>query len=380
MRYQWLVCEGLASEPIEDLGGRTPLEVAKTPHLDKLAAEGKVGAASFAPHSLAAGPDTACFSILGFDAVECYSGIGPLEALAAELRQDDQTIAFRCNFVTVLDNVLVDACAGNIPRKEASFLIEDLNKGPLASKMKWIPLGGYKSVLMVRDPDLTDQLDALESTPPRNLVKQRINKFWSKGGGGALLQDITDHAKKILEGHEINRVRIDLKENPANMIWLWGQGKRPKMPAFKQRYGQSAALFSDVDFVKGLGCALEMTLASDLDEGLESSFLFVYQGVEDSLDKEPSLKSRIKLIEDFDSQIVSKVVRRAAQDPDTRVLVSGDCPYLFSKQAFVHGRVPILLWGKGVEQDGANSFNEKIASQSNWIVEKGQELMGTFLK
>lgn len=379
MRYRWLVCEGLANEPIEDLGGRTPLEVAKTPWLDKLALQGKVGAASFAPHALTPGPDTACFSILGFDPVESYSGIGPLEAIAADLEQDGQTIAFRCNFVTVLDNVLVDACAGNIPWKEASFLVEDLNKGPLASKVRWVSLGGYKSLLMVRDPDLTDPLDALESIPPKNLVKQRIDKFWPKGGGGELLREITEHAKKILEGHEINRVRIDLKENPANMIWLWGQGKRPKIPTFKQRYGQNVAFFSDTYFVKGLGKALEMSLVSDIDEGLENDFLFVYHGLEDSLDKEPSLKSTIKLIEDFDSQVLSKVVRQAAQNPDTRILVSGDCAYLSSKQAFVHGRVPILLSGKGFEKEGGSGFNEKAASQSGWIVEKGQELMRTFL-
>lgn len=380
MKLRWLVCGGLADEPTEDLGGRTPLDVAKTPHLDRLAKEGKMGAAIFTPHSLTPGPDVACYSILGFNPTEFYTGPGPLEAAALGIDQNDRSVAFRCNFVTVLDESLVDACAGNISDKESLLLVGDLNKKISNPKIKLFANHGYKNILIVDDGDRVEPLSQWESAAPRDLVGQKIDKILLKNSAGGLVASVMQQSHALLDGHEINRVRVDLKENPANMVWLWGQGKRPKLPSFAQRAGRDGTAVCNADFAKGLTRCLGMRQAPDLDSALDDDFVFVYQGLENALDRHVSLKERIKWIEEFDALFISKIVKETEKDSEVRICVSGDSAVSSAQKKMMHGRVPFLMVGKGIEADEAVAFNEKTAAQSTWIVDKGETLMGSFLK
>ena len=339
-----------------------------------------MGAASFIPHSLKPSPDAACYSILGFDPLEFYTGPGPLEALALGLEQNDRSIAFRCNFVTVFDNTLVDPCAGEISNKEALFLLTDLNEQLSSEKIKLFANRGYKNILIVDDADLTDSLKTWEWAPPKNLAGQKMDKVFSKNTAGDFLTGLIDRSHALLDSHEINRVRVDLKENPANMIWLWGQGKKPKLPSFAQATGHEAVAVCNADFAKGLAKALGMRSTENLDQALGNEFVFVYQGLTDSFDKYANLKTRIKCIEEFDALLVSKITREIEGGSDIRVCVSGVCAASDAEKTFVCGRVPFLMCGKGIEADETTTFNERISSQSNWIVDKGVELMGSFLK
>lgn len=379
MKHVMLFCEGMAGEPVAELGRRTPLEVAKTPFMDLLSKNGKVGSASFIPRALRPGGDVSALSILGFDPLEFYTGIAPLEALAMNLEQNDSQIAFRCDWVTVFDEYLVDTSAGHISRRESELLIEALNAKLSDPRVRFHSGGGYKNILLVEDPGLVDDLDELECTPPADWVGQKLARHMPRGRGADVLIGLMEKAKTILENHEINRVRIDLKENPANGIWPWGQGKKPRMPAFGERHGREGVVFSEADFVKGIAKALRLEAAENLSAAiLKGDFVFVYVEAGD-LKTNRDLKTQIKRIEEFDSLVVGYAVKMAERLKDVRIVVGADSVHSLSKGVLLHGHAPFLLHGAGI-QEGGGVFNEKTAAQSKLVFEEGHKFMDYFLK
>ncbi len=365
-----LVCEGMAGEPVEELGSRTPLELAKIPNINFLAKKGRVGRASFIPHSLAATADVAALSLLGFDPQEFYTGIAPLEAAAMGIPQDDTEIAFRCDLVTVLDDVLVDTSASHISPNESRLLVEELNKKLSNDKLRFYPGEGHKNILLIRDAEKADRLDELECASPKSLIGKSFAKHLPKGEEASLLRDLMDRSREILENHEINRVRIDLGENPANRIWPWGQGKRPKMPAFEQRFGIRGSVVSQTDFVVGLGKLLGLQMAENIETCLNNGeFAFMYKDAGEAGLIKNNLKSKIKLIEEFDSKIISQAVKLAERFKDLKILIATD-----------QGQAAFLLSGYGIKPEEASGLNEKSASQSKLVFEEGHQLMEFFLR
>ncbi len=381
MKNIMLICEAIADEPLEELGGRTPLEVAKVPNIAFLAKKGKVGSALFARQPLSASGDVACMSLLGFDPREFYTGIAPLDALSMGIPQNDYEVAFRCDLVTVLDEYLVDNSASRITPKESKLLVEELNEKLSNPKVKFYPGEGYKNILMFSDPEIADSLDEMECTPPRGLIGQKFVRHLPKGENASILTDLMDQSKVILENNEINRVRIDLNENPANMIWPWGQGKKPKLPSFKQRYGLDGAVVSDCDFVKGLGKLLDMQVAKSLDACIdEKDFVFVYMVSSGDIYKKGDWKSKIKLIEEFDSTVVGPAIKTMSNFKDFRIFVGSDYPASVAKKSQFYGHVPFLIQGSGVGTEVPAVFSEKAAAQSKWIFDEGHKVMSMFLQ
>ena len=379
MKHVILVCQGISDESIEELTGRTPLEVAKTPHLDALASKGCLGQASFVPASLRASGDVAVMSILGFDPQEFYTGIAPLEAIAMGVPQSDHAIAFRCNLVTTLDENLIDAYSGNILSKESQVLIKEINEKLSNDRIKFYSGEGFRNLLMVNDAELAESLDDLECVPPQTVVGEKFSKNLPKGSTASVIVDLINSSKAILENHEINKVRIDLKENPANMIWPWGQGKKPKIPAFRHRYTREGCVFSDLDFLKGLSKALGLKQAKSLESAIdENDFVFAYFPWTEG--KKIDMKLKIKFIEEFDSVVVGPAMKRLEKEGRYRICVTGDCFEPLSKKTAEHGHVPLLMQGAGVDADENTQFNEKSALQSKLIFEEGHKLMEYFLK
>lgn len=379
MKQVILVGEGISDEPIEELAGRTPLEVAKTPALDFLAKKGRLGRASFSPSALRASSDVAALSILGFDPQEFYTGIAPLEAMAMGIPQNDQSIAFRCNLVTVLDENLVDAYSGNISSKESRLLLDALNEKLSNDRVRFYPGEGFRNLLVIHDAELAESLDELECTPPQSVIGQKFSKNLPKGQSTSAITDLIRSAKSILENHEINKVRIDLKENPANLIWPWGQGKKPKIPAFQQRHGRNGCVFSDLDFMKGLSQTLGLRQAKSLESAInENDFVYVYFPWTEG--RKIDLKLKIKFIEDFDATVVGPAVKKLENEGSYRICVTGDTFWPLTKKVPMHGDVPFLVQGSGVEADEFLQFNERNALQSKFVFEEGYRLMGYFLK
>ena len=379
MKHVILVCEGLSDESFDELSGRTPLEVAKTPYLDLLAKKGCLGRASFNPNSLRASGDVAALSILGFDPQEFYTGIAPLEAGAMGIEQADQAIAFRCNLTTVFDESVIDAASGNISSRESALLIEALNKKLSNDQIRFYCGEGFRNLLMIHDAELSEGLDDLECVPPQSVLGQKFLKNLPKGRAASVILDLIRESKSVLENHEINKVRIDLKENPANMVWLWGQGKKPKIPAFRQRYGREGSVFSDVPFVKGLATTLGLKTSRSLESALEEDdFVFVYFPWTEG--KKIDLKLKIKFLEDFDAHVVGPTQKKLKSEGSFRICVTGDVLTPLAKKTPVHGHVPFLIQGSGFEADEFEFFNEKNSLQSKLLFEEGHKLMEFFLK
>ena len=372
MKYFLLVCEGLAGEPIEALGGSTPLEVAKTPFMDELAQKGKIGVGAFGPASLPASPVVALFSLLGFDPLEFYTGIAPLEALALGAALNDRDVAFRCDFVTVADGKMADDSAGNISSGEASTLLKDLKEKTENKHRKLYHQEGFKNILIFSDMDKAEDLDEMECSPPSAILRQKIAPAVPKGKAQQELLDFMDVTKSILENHEVNRVRIDLKENPASQCWLWGQGRRPKMPSFKQHAGIEGGFFSGVNFVKGLGAAIGLEPYRDLGAMGSKPFSLFYQAPSGTAAETKELKNQIKHIEEFDAKVVGPVFKKlTATKQPWRLAIATE-----------RGRqhAPILMHGAGIEGAGVVSFNEKNCAQSGVLFDPGHSWLGQFLK
>ena len=379
MKYLMLLCEGMADEPVEALGNRTPLEVAKTPFMNLMAKEGRVGAISFTPRSLPPAADVACLSCLGFDPLKYYTGIAPLAAAAMGISQTDREIAFRCDFVTALDDVLIDTRAGNISDTESRRLIGALNEKLSGEKARFYPGRGYQNLLLIRNAEKVEELDELDCVPPAGVLGKKFAKYLPKGRAQKVVRDLIQRSREILEGQEINRVRIDLKENPANMIWLWGQGRVPRLPSFRQHYGMAGTAFSQAGFAKGLARTLGLEVAENLSEAIEKgNFVFVYHAAQPGQERR-DLKEKIGWIEHFDAGVVGHAYKTAQRSKDTRIFVSSDTVESLSRGGAVHGQVPFLLYGKGVEP-APSAFHEKSAAESRWRFDAGHEFMGTFLK
>lgn len=372
-----LICEGLADDPITDLGGRTPLEAAKTPFMDGLAKKGRTGNISYIPHGLEPSSDVACLAALGYDPSEYYTGFAPFEAAAAGIKIEDGEVVFRLDLITVSDDTLVDSTAGYISKTEAKPLVGSLAHAAPAG-MKIRAGDSYRNFLVVSGAAAAD-LDELECVPAERLIGQKLSKFYPKGKGDAALNELMEKARAILETNEINRVRIDLGENPANGIWVWGQGMKPKMPSFEQKYGVKGSLISEADFAQGLACFVDM----DRPEGLaaaidEYEFVFVYMRSGEPGRKIWDLKSKIRRIEDFDA-VVGIAAKTAEKSREHRLFVGTDYAESLSKRQIVRGPAPFLVSGTGITAE-SRAFSEKAAAQSSVVIENGHEFMQIFLK
>ncbi|MBI3315884.1 MAG: phosphoglycerate mutase, partial [Candidatus Omnitrophica bacterium] len=205
-----LIAGGVVDEPLEDLGGRTPLEAAKKPHWDSLAKEGVVGSVSLTPPGLPASGDVACLSLLGFDPEEFYTGPGPLEAPVFGVPVTDRDVVFRCDFVTVDSERLVDPFAGHLSSEESRRLVEELDRKLGGGRTRFYPGESYKNFLVCGDEELVNSLEDLTSENPEGLTGQKFSRHFPKGKRAEAITAMMEEAKALLENHEINRVRIDL--------------------------------------------------------------------------------------------------------------------------------------------------------------------------
>ena len=248
MKYIILVGDGMCDYPIAELDNKTPLEYAKTPNMDFLAKNGKTGLSRTIPEGMSAASDVANLAIFGYDPKVYYSGRGPLEAANLGVKLKDDEIAFRCNLITADEEKLIDYSAGHISSQEAKALIEFLDQKLGSSEARFYPGVSYRHLAVIKNKGLKARC-----VPPHDITGREFKKYLPKGDDDKFLISLMQEARKLLLTHEINQVRLDLKENPANAIWLWGQGKRPNLPGFKDKYGLSGSVISAVDLIKGIG-------------------------------------------------------------------------------------------------------------------------------
>ncbi len=395
-KYIVLVGDGMADYPIEGLGMRTPLEAARTPNMDFIAKNGCLGRAKTIPDKMTPASDVANLSILGYDPKKYYSGRGPLEAanLGVELEEDD--VAFRCNLITAGGDTLLDYSAGHIKSAEAEKLIKFIDQKLGSNKLRFFPGVSYRHLLLVkRGAEL--KLQNLKCLAPHDISGQSIKKNLPKGDNADLIIKLMLDSKEILGLHEINQVRLDLKENPANMIWLWGQGVKPSMPKFVDKFGLSGSVISAVDLIKGLGHILGLEVINvpgatgyyDTDyEGKaraaikslkKNDFVFVHVEAPDEAGHNGDLREKLTAIERFDQLVVGSFLEYCKDKDDFRLMVLPDHATPLALKTHTAEAIPFVIYGKDIPAGNFLNYSEKEAQKSQLYFEHGDQLMEYFI-
>ncbi|MCX5698758.1 MAG: cofactor-independent phosphoglycerate mutase [Candidatus Omnitrophica bacterium] len=396
MKYIVLVGDGMADYPIEGLGGRTPLEAARTPNMDFIAKHGCLGQAKTIPDKMTPASDVANLSILGYDPKKYYSGRGPLEAANLGIELEDDDVAFRCNLITVEADTLLDYSAGHIKSTEAEKIIKFIDKKLGSNKMRFFPGVSYRHLLLVkRGVEL--RLQNLKCSAPHDISGQSIKKNLPQGDNADIIIKLMLDAREILGPHEINQVRLDLKENPANMIWLWGQGVKPNMPKFRDKFGLSGSVISAVDLIKGLGRILGLEVINvpgatgyyDTDyEGKakaaikslkKNDFVFVHVEAPDEAGHNGDLRQKLTAIERFDQLVAGSFLKYCKNKDDFRIMVLPDHATPLALKTHTAEAIPFAIYGKGIPQGNFLNYSEKEAQKSPTYFEHGYQLMEYFI-
>lgn len=383
--------------PLEDFGGRTPLEMAETPCMDRLACEGTVGLVQTIPSGMTPGSDIANLNILGYDVGKYYTGRAPLEAASRGIKLSDDEVAFRCNLVTVTDGVMVDYSAGHITNDEAAELIAAVGDAFAGPSFTFHAGVSYRHLLIAR-PEVAGRWDStLVCTPPHDIVGQSADEHLPRGEDADVFRKLMHDSVEILSNHPVNRARQQSGKRPANMIWLWGQGRRPSMPTFPSLYGISGSVISAVDLIRGIGKYAGLSVvevpgatgyfdtnyAGKAAYGLtaleHADFLFLHVEAPDEAGHVGDVKEKVRAIENFDKCIVGPVVKGMAQMGPYRVIVLPDHLTPIKIRTHVADPVPFVVSGTGVRTGNSRAFSEAEARNSGIVFENGFEFLPRYL-
>jgi len=394
VKYAAVIPDGMADHPLDRLDGRSPVEAADTPNLDRVALRGRLGLVCHTSDGLPPGSDVAILSVMGYDPTVYYTGRAPLEAAAMGVELGPTDTAIRCNLVTVDAEAMADHSAGHISNQEAAVLIGLLNERLADDSLRFYPGVGYRHLLVVRGgtPLLAD------CTPPHDILDEPIAEHLPRGDGADLLRRLMDASRELLADTEINDVRVDLGENPANMIWLWGAGTRPNLPSFARRFGRTAAVVAAVDLVRGIAISLGMDVVTV--EGatgyIHTNFVGKGRGAIDALDRhdivvvhieapdeaghQGDIQAKVDAIEAIDEHIIGPLLDHLETCGDYRMLVVPDHPTPIDVRTHVREPVPFAWCGSDVAEPSNRLYSEANAAETGLVVEPGHRLMGLFLE
>jgi 2,3-bisphosphoglycerate-independent phosphoglycerate mutase len=249
-KYLVILGDGMADEPLAELGGKTPLEYAHTPHMDHIAREGCMGMVQTVPDGFEAGSDIANLGLLGYDPRACYTGRGPLEAASMQIELGPSDIAYRCNLVTVRDGLMADFSAGHISSAEGKDLLSSLTNAVRSAS--FYPGISYRNLLVLHGGS------GSVTVPPHDIVGREIVSFLPRGGDGAALISCMEKSREVFSGHPVNRTRIAAGKTPATQVWPWSGGKTPSLPPFSEKFGKSGGIISAVDLLQGIARCAKM--------------------------------------------------------------------------------------------------------------------------
>lgn len=391
--YIILVGDGMGDHPRPELGGKTPLEAAATPNLDRLAREGELGLVQTIPEGMEPGSDVANLCLLGYDPRRYHTGRAPLEAAAMGVKLAADEVAFRCNLVTLSGEpgaeVMEDYSAGHITSIEAEALILALEGALGSEEFKFHPGMSYRHLLVWKGG-----FSEVQTTPPHDISGQPVAPYLKKLNLMALLE-LMERARPLLAEHPLNRKRRAEGQRPANAIWLWGQGRAPQMPKLSERFGLSGVVVSAVDLVRGIGryAGLEPLRVPGMTGWLNTNYegkvaaalgslragRLVYLHIEapDEASHAGSLPDKLKAIEEFDRRVVGPVV--SGLPPGARVLAVTDHYTPLALKTHSTEPVPYALWGEGVAASGAAGFSEAEAAKGPSLAE-GHTLLERLLR
>ncbi|MGB8309211.1 MAG: cofactor-independent phosphoglycerate mutase [Methanoregula sp.] len=354
MKYILILGDGMADEPLAQIGGKTPLEYAKTPHMDTMAKEGACGMLQTIPEGFEAGSDIANMSILGYAPAQYYTGRGPLEALSMGVDLAPTDVAYRCNIVTVKDEIMVDFSAGHISSAEGAALFTSL-----APELTGVALKAgvsYRNLLVVPNGLAAD------STAPHDIVGQPIAGYLPRNGDADLLRSCMETSREVFKGHPVNVARVKAGKPPATQIWPWSGGRKPAFPAFSLKYNRTGGMISAVDLLNGIARCAGMEVINvpgatgyfdtdytakacyALDAIKRLDFVYVHIEAPDEAGHLGSVEEKVRAIENVD-----KVVGAIREEFDGIVAVLPDHPTPIRIKTHSRDPVPFVVTGKGTD-------------------------------
>jgi 2,3-bisphosphoglycerate-independent phosphoglycerate mutase len=402
MKYAVVLCDGMADRPVPELNNMTPMQAANKPNMDYLASKGEVGLVKTVGAGLKPGSDVANLSVLGYDPAIYYSGRSPLEAasIGIDLKPDDVTL--RCNLVTLSDEpnyedkTMVDYCAGDISTPEAEELIKYIDEKLGSDKFKFYAGVSYRHCLVWAKGEPHPGV----LTPPHDISDRKITDYIPKGDYIAELYDMMKKSYDLLMEHPVNKKRIAEGKRPANSIWLWGEGTKPKLDSFKGKFGKSASMISAVDLLKGIGKCAEMNVCqvegatayidtnfngkvqAAIDE-LKKGQDFVYIHIEapDECGHRAEIQNKKLAIEIIDEKILAPLLAYLKDcGDDYSVMILPDHPTPICLKTHTSDPVPFLIYRSNDEKNsGVSTFCEETAEKTGLYIEPGCTLMNRFL-
>lgn len=402
MKYLVVLCDGMADYPVEQLGGKTPLEYADTPNMDKLAKTATVGLIKTVADGLKPGSDVANLSVLGYDPNECYTGRSPLEAGSIGIDMKETDVSFRANLVTLsdepeyADKTILDYCADDISTDDAEILIKFLAEKLDNEEFKLYSGVSYRHCLIWNN----GTLDVGTLTPPHDITGKPIKEYVPTHKNAQKLYDLMKKSYELLKCHPLNLERVKKGLRPANSIWLWGEGVRANLVNFKEKFGVKASMISAVDLLKGIGKFSGMNVVEVegatgyIDTNFEGKaqaainefkngqdFVYIHVEAPDECGHRNEVENKPKAISIIDKVILGPVTEYlAGTGEDFKVLVTPDHATPLSLKTHTNDPIPFFIYDSRVKKNGVDTFNENTAKETGLFIETGHTLMNKFIE
>lgn len=394
MKYVVVLGDGMADWPLEQLGGKTPLETARTPVMDLLAKKSEIGMVSTIPEGMAPGSDTANLSVMGYDPRKYYTGRSPLEALSIGAEMKETDVVYRCNIVTISeDDVpyaqqrILDHSSDEISTEEAEILLKAVCAQLENENCRFYTGTSYRHCM------IWDKGEVLELTPPHDVLTQEIGPYLPEN---PMLRQMQEKSYEILKNHPLNLERKAKGLKPANSFWFWGAGTKPVLTSFEQRYHKKGVMISAVDLLKGIAVGAEMDriIVEGANGGLHTNyegkanaavqaltrdgydFAYIHVEAPDEMGHQGSVEKKIQAIEYLDERLIRLVKEGMdASGEEYRMLILPDHPTPIKVRTHVAEPVPYLLYDSSAPKEHNWSYNEKEAAESGNVIEHGWDMM-----
>lgn len=403
MKYAIVIPDGAADEPQESLGGKTPLEAAHTPNMDRVAEMGVVARACHTPKQLPAGSEIGNLSLLGYDPFENFTGRAPMEAAAQGIQLGPNDWAVRCNLVTIEDQVMRDFTADHITTEEGSELLaaaqERIASDPAyRGALEFVPGVSYRNLLLWRGDRLPSPFtNDTRTRAPHDITDQTVLEDYPRGPGSDVLCDLMAASIEVFRDHPVNVARLESGHKPASNVWLWGLGQAPRLQSFVEAYGARGAMITAVDLLRGIAALvgwdrievpgatgyLDTDYAAKGRAGVEAlgdyDIVCVHVEASDEASHEGRVAEKVKAIEEIDRHVVGPLLEGLAAHGEWRIMISPDHPTFLRTKVHTHGDVPVAMAGTGIKPDEFTSYGDSNATKSSLAFEKGWDAMPWFI-
>ena len=398
MKYVVILGDGMADEPLEILGGKTPLEQAKTPVMDDLAGKGELGLAKTVPDTLKPGSDVANLAVLGYDPCNNYSGRSPLEALSVGVDMQDTDVVFRCNIVTLSEEepyeqkTILDHSSGEISTEDADILMNAIREAFTTEEFQFYTGTSYRHITVWKQGRVLDMI------PPHDHLGQVAGPYLPKE---TVFRDMMERSFEILNNHPLNLQRAAEGKNKANSLWFWGAGTKPSLQNFEEKTGLKGAMISAVDLLKGIavGAGMQVLHVPGANGGLHTNyegkaeaavkalledgcdFAYIHVEAPDEMGHQGSVENKIKAIEYLDSRVVAPVKASLdASGEPYRMLICPDHPTPIRCRTHTSDPVPYVLYDSTKQRKAVGAYSEKEAKASGNYEINGYRLIDRLLQ